>query len=91
MPSNHICTLDKSKVEVSALPPLLSDAPLTEKLWRYCRTATLVSTHNPRCNLFFRSRAAVEYEQKRHVRTQRNVYMHPFSMFRSEKCYFYST
>lgn len=87
MPSYHICTLEFNERNLlNELPPTAS---LTEKLTRYWRKITLIDTKNPRCRLFFRSEAAVDYERQRHLRLASNVYIHPFSIFRSGKTGFY--
>lgn len=89
MPSNHICTLDPNAVDESCLPPLSPTATVPEKIGRFWREITLISMKNPRCRMFFRSQASIEYERRRHLRITSNVFIHPFSTFRSGNIQFH--
>lgn len=86
MPSTHICTLEAKQLGDSCLPALEPTASVGDRAKRFWRSITLISMKNPRSKTFFRSQASVDYEKRRHLRLEKSVFIHPFSLFRSEKC-----
>lgn len=81
--TTHHCDLVKGSN--SCLPKLPPQASRLKKWIREFHKSLMVSATNSNCKFFFRSRAAIVLERKRHIRSSHPYVIHPFSSFSAKR------